>query len=73
MILGEHNRKWVGRLKRVLREMPEGLELVVRQGRIAISENGEFYRLMNLHGKSDLYEGADAFPTERVYPDGESL
>ena len=48
--------RWWKRLNRVIKEMPEGVELLVSDGNIALTHAGETDAYFNVHGHVDNVE-----------------
>lgn len=65
--------KWFRRLRRVLREMPEGVELQVHHSMIQMNVAGARQATFEALGCADNVESIDYFDTRRVYPCSESL
>jgi len=66
---------FVNRLKRLIRDMPESLELLVRHGHIAVCQTGARETFFNAHGDADNTPDLITVDTyrSRIYPNGESL
>lgn len=65
--------KWFRRLRRVLRDMPEGVELQVHQNTIQMNVAGARQATFDAIGCADNVESIDSFQTTRVYPCSESI
>ena len=65
--------KWFRRLRCVLRDMPDDVELLVHHGCIELAEAGARLAEVDRCGNADNTPTIDTFETDRVYPCGESM
>lgn len=66
-------KRWVDRLRRVLREMPKSLEIQVHQNTISVSRAGARAEAFERDGHADSVAELAHFQTKRVYPCSESI
>lgn len=65
-------RRWWNRFKKTLREMPEDLELNIRNGSVAVCHAGAREACFAANKDTDNIDDMEIFHARRVYPNGES-
>lgn len=73
--MNPQEKRFVTRLKRLIRDMPPSLELLVRHGSIGVCQTGERQKYFDAHGDADNTPVLCDVETygSRIYPNGESL
>lgn len=69
----KEQKAFIARLKRLLKDIPDSIELIVRYGSIDVCEMGARAAYFDEHGDTDNVPYLENVPTKRVFPGGESL
>lgn len=69
----QEEERWFTRLRKVLRDMPDTVELQVHHNTIQMNAIGARSAVADQVGDADNVESLDYFTTKRVYPCSESL
>lgn len=65
-------QRWISRLRRLLKDMPDKVELVAYEGRIAVCESGSLRRHLDTGNGWGTADYIDKLAHRRIHTHGES-